>query len=156
MPPSEGETHWPPGPNGCCCPSSPKISLKSSSSFPGQFAVVIGFDSSGFLTPATRPSTAGAVYALLKKMSQHLPTATTPNLNFCSFNSRINNACVSPPPSTAQFDKSTTRAGGSPLSLFFLRQLHGAKILASTSEKVAPLSLRLSLRLSVYPKPSEW
>lgn len=98
MPPSEGETHWPPGPNGCCCPSSPKISLKSSSSFPGQFAVVIGFDSSGFLTPATRPSTAGAVYALLKKMSQHLPTATTPNLNFCSFNSRINNACVSPPP----------------------------------------------------------
>lgn len=68
------ETHWPAGPNGCCCPSSPNISLKSSSSFPGQFAVVIGFDSSGFTPPLDRRPL--EQFTLYPKVSQHLPTAT--------------------------------------------------------------------------------
>lgn len=48
----------PAGPSGgccCCCgPSSPKISLKSSSSVPAQFAVVIGLDRPGCTPPLDR------------------------------------------------------------------------------------------------------
>lgn len=67
----------PAGPRGgCwgagCCPSSPKISLKSSSSFPGQFAVVIGVDrSGGGFKPVARPL---EVEALLLKCHIYRPT----------------------------------------------------------------------------------
>lgn len=124
------------GPRGCCCPSSPNISLKSSSSFPGQFAVVIGFDSSGFY-PATRPSTAGAIYALLKCHNIYrLPRRRTSTLLHLAHGLLATRELRVFP----SFDKSKTQVV---CWLLFLWQFTG-EILASTSEKVA-CSLCLSV-----------
>lgn len=103
--------HRPAGPKGCCCPSSPKISLKSSSSLPGQFAVVIGFDSSGF-TPSLDRRRQLEQFML----SYNVTTFTDCHdavLQLLLFNSR---ACGHKRTAVSWFDKSKMQVASSPSS----------------------------------------
>lgn len=153
------KTHWPAGPKGCCCPSSPKISLKSSSSLPGQFAVVIGFDSWG--SHPLHHSTVDDRWEQFAP-SENVTTFTdchgAKTLDFCSFNSAFCNTralVLNSKSKKKQKQKQTNNSSQSsslsfsPSVCLFLRQLT-SEILAWTfrESRLPPLPHRVCFLLS--------